>query len=486
MDLPLRELHPDAVARVAERWRQAGRDKQAVALLERLFVDIDRLDGRAEAAADTLLNAYLDIGAPRKKASFIAALQAAPDPTLRSCGWQRAATLASDKGDFARAWAAFGEAQRLTPNAPHLSHLEVLLLVSEGRREEAKSRAAFWTARLRRDAKHDHSELIDLLNSLAAGSDEGLMRTVQSGRGPLTQLAETLQRWPAPACEYRLDGNVELQASASLARLEGRWLDAREDGDAEALLALAASEPLTGQSFLILRDLSEIAPGLPGGLPGAAEAVSKRVLERGEALRRCVVGELKALDRELAWGFLDNRPLLTLVGYYVDAFAVERRDEVLDLMRWSVLTANPTDNVGLRDRLIHDLVAVGCAAEAIAVAGRYPDDFASTEYGRVLALFVAGRTDDAEAALRTAFAASPKVWKMLHAANPRRPRSRNPGFITVGGDDEAFEYRSHHLALWRSTGALRWGAGIRLASCPGRSPITAPGAPPAGRQGNLF
>ena len=151
-------------------------------------------------------------------------------------------------------------------------------------------------------------------------------------------------------------------------------------------------------------------------------------------------------------------------------------------MRWSVTTANPTDNTGLRERLIHGLVATGRAEEAIAIAAAYPDDFASTEYGRVLAHFAAGQPDVAEATLHRAFERFPKVWKMLHAANPKRPRSKNPGYITIGGDDEAWEYRASHLDLWRSTGALKWSMGIRM---PSTSKVKAPPPAPDG-QGKLL
>jgi tetratricopeptide (TPR) repeat protein len=230
---------------------------------------------------------------------------------------------------------------------------------------------------------------------------------------------------------------------------------------------------LAGQSFRILRDVTQIISALPENLPGSADALARQVLERGENLRRLVLGRLKALNKELPWGFLENRPLLTLVSYYANDFIESRPKEVLDLLRWSVNIANPTDNTGLREDLIHTLIATGEADEAIAVANRYPDDFASTEYGRVLALFAAGRLDEAEAALKSSVEKSPKVWKMLHAANPKRPASKNPGYITIGGNDEAFEYRQNHLALWRSTGALKWGAGIKLPTKPTAKPKTA-------------
>ncbi len=483
-ELPILELHPGALALVADDWRQCGREKDAIALLEILFAHLPELDERAEGAADMLLGAYLDTNAPRKKQKFIEALKEAPDKTLASTGWQRQTTVLSDRGDYAGAWAAFREAQRLTPNAPSLSHLEILVLVSEGRREEARARAAFWSAKLGRDAKYDHRDLIALLRDMADGSDDSTLRSLAATRGPLARLAEIIERWPPPACAYSLAGDVELVPDARLAACEGRWVKLR-DGmmDHDKWLDFLAREPLAGQSFRVLRDSVEILGMLPEGLPGSNDALARRLLERGEALRRTVLGKLHALDRELAWGFLDNRPLLTLVAYYVEEFAAAAPAETLDLLRWSVGVANPSDNTGLRETLIHALVAGGLADEAIAVAARYPDDFASTEYARVLAFFAAGRRAEAEAALKQAAARWPKVWKTLHAANPRASRMTGPG-ITVGGADEAYEYRARHLDLWRSTGALRWGSGIRVsAAAAGRKAVA---RPEDDKNGNLF
>jgi Flp pilus assembly protein TadD len=460
-ELPLLELPPESLAIVARQWVDEGQPKKAVALLEKLFVHLDQLDGRAELAADTLLNAYMEVNTPRQKQKFIEALKAAPDKALASTGWQRQTTVHSDRGNYAAAWAAFREAQRLTPNEPALSHLEVLVLVSEGRREEARARARFWAARLARDPQFDHSALIKLLHDLADGSDESLLRTLPLGRGPLADLAEAIARWPEPACHYRLSGGAELTAKKDLYELEREWSDLAEEGNLDSAIRFLGEQALAGQSFRILRDVVEIAGSLPENLPGSGDALARRLLERAEALRRLVLGRLKALTKELSWGFLDNRPMLTLVSYYIDEFAAARPTETLDLLRWSVRVANPNDNLGLREILIHTLVAAGLAEEAMAVAARYPDDIASTEFGRVLALFAAGRLAEAETALRAAAVESPRVWKMLHAANPRMPRI-NPRGITVGGNDEAYEYRRHYLDLWRASGALKWGAGIRI------------------------
>jgi tetratricopeptide (TPR) repeat protein len=467
---PLHELHPDALAIVAQRWLDQGVPKKAATLLERYFTHLDKFDERAEWAADTLLNVYLEMNAPRKKQKFVDALKAAPDKGLRSCGWQRQATICSDRGDYAGAWEAFREAQRHSPNTPALSHLEVLLLLSEGRDAEARARADFWIARLQRDPKSDHSDLIEGLRNMVGG-DAGKLKMMHLAHGPLGLLADTLTRWPAPACCYRLVGGCELEAKRELASLEDRWMDLCDSAGLEDLVEFAAQYPLAGQSFKILRDISEFAGLLEGGVPGSAETLSREVLKRGELLRHAVLTQLKALNKELPWGFLNNRPMLSLVEYFVGAFSDTRRDECLDLMRWSVTVANPTDNTGLREHLIHGLVAAGRAAEAINVAAAYPDDFASTEYGRVLAYFAAGKPEAAEAALRHVFRRFPKVWKMLHATNPRQPRSKNPGYITVGGDDEAWQYLANHLDLWRASGGLKWGVGIKLDSKPKKKAV---------------
>ena len=494
-ELPLHDLHPDALALVAQRWLDEGDAKKAISLLERYFTNLDKLDSRAEWAADTLLNAYLETNAPRKKQKFVDALKAATNKDLRSCGWQRQATIDSDQGNYIGAWDAFREAQRHAPNAPALSHLEVLLLLSEGRDVEAKARADFWIARLQRDAKYDHSELITVLRNMV-GSDAGKLQTLHFARGPLGRLADAVANWPAPACSYRLIGGCELEPKVELARLEGRWMDLRQSADLDDMIAFAAQFPLAGQSFMVLRDLSEIALMLDLGVPGSREALSRQILQRGEALRQAVLSKLKAQNRELPWGFLNNRPMLTLVQYFIDALEKTSPEECLALMRWSVTVANPTDNTGLRGPLIHKLIELGRPREAIDIAAAYPDDFAEIEYGRVLALFVNQQAEAAQASLRKAVERWPKAWKMLHAANPKQPRSKNPGYITVGGDDEAWHYRIDHRDLWQSTGALRWGAGVRISqpatkaaartkpAKPGAASL--PEAPEPDNQGQLF
>lgn len=466
-ELPLAELHPESLALVALDWQEEGSDKDAIALLEALFTHLPKLDGRAEHAADVLLNLYGDGSKSRKKRAFLEQLKAAPDKTLRSTAWQRQAVLACDRGEVIAAWAAFGEAQRLTPNAPALSHLEVLLLLSEGRRTEAKARADFWCARLARDGKYDHSGLMDTLRDMVSDDDEARLRTLALKDDPLGDVADISGDWPAPTCHYTLAGGEVLQAKAPLARVEKAWYEAFDphDPDSDGWIDLLEDEPLAAQSFLVLRDLVEWALDLPTMPPGGNIALAWKLLERAEVLRRTVLARLKAEDRELSWGHLENRPLLTLVAIRVTEFANRDPGETLELLRWSVLVANPVDNTGLRDTLIHRLAGEGRGEEAVAVAERYPQDLAFIDYGRVLAYHAAGRPDQATAALSQAITRWPKVWKTLNAAKPRKPKLEPMGF-RPGGDDEAWIYRDERLEQWRQSGALDWAAGLKAARLP--------------------
>lgn len=151
---------------VAQAWFEQERFDDVVALLEPVFEDVRGLDERAELAAEVLGNAWHARGDEARRLQLIATLKNAPDKTLRSAACQREATLNCDRGDLPAAWAAFAEARRLTPNNPMLAHLEVLLLLAEGRRADARARVDFWSAKLARDPDYDHSDLIGLLHQM--------------------------------------------------------------------------------------------------------------------------------------------------------------------------------------------------------------------------------------------------------------------------------------------------------------------------------
>lgn len=161
---------PQVLGLLADRWLENERFEDIVALLAPLFADLRKLDERAEYAANALMTSYLELQQYEARNDLIMRLKKSPDRVLRSTALQREATICSDNDDTRGAWRAFNEAQGLTPDDPSLSHLEVLLLLAEGREAEACARVEFWSARLARDPEHDNHDLIDALHALVETS----------------------------------------------------------------------------------------------------------------------------------------------------------------------------------------------------------------------------------------------------------------------------------------------------------------------------
>lgn len=158
----------------------------------------------------------------------------------------------------------------------------------------------------------------------------------------------------------------------------------------------------------------------------------------------------------LEWGWLDNRPFLRAChGLALDCLARGDTGEALAICQ-DLLDLNPNDNQGVRTLLVGCLFERRRPAEALAVCDRYPGDgMPALLFGRVLALFMLNRKDEAVAALAEAAEYSPLVAKELTKKTHHAPRDHYPGFITVGGADEAFYYWREAGDFWKRTpGAL--------------------------------
>jgi tetratricopeptide (TPR) repeat protein len=257
-----------------------------------------------------------------------------------------------------------------------------------------------------------------------------------------------------------------LEADAELAIVETEWGEvfmAEDDPDGDdpwndtAWVDWLAGHPLAWHSFAILEDLVmsiDCAPFDDGHLDDQLDALEDALLARALALLRLNLGENKADGCKLEWGWMENRPALRLLGQAIDL--AEGTAEELPLLEWLVLTLNPNDNQGLRERLVHVYADRGRAADALAVCERYPDDaLGGMIFGRILALYLLGREDDAVAVLAEAKERTPRIAKMLTAKRPRMPELE-PGLTTLGGADEAWYYRQSWRGVWERTGALDW------------------------------
>jgi len=480
--LPLAGLDLEEVGHIGDQWRRGGRAADAEALLERVFAEPDRLDGRAQFAFDVLADCYDVLGHPKKKERLIERIGQARDRTLRSAALHRRITILADRGERAEAWRLFGEAQRHEPGNPMLATLELTMLMGEKKFDRMRERGQFWIARLARDREHDYGDLIDKIRELVSDPVSISLKYDAAERPGLAQLRSLLAVMPPVACHYELEraeDEAELVPTPALAVLEAQWHDltqvAKPDltnldaGDPDAWERLApgipwlADHPLAWQSFEVLDDLALAVQDTD--LMAGAESLLEPLLARTQALLRATIEQNDGGDCAIPWGFVANRPALRLlVALYYLRRDQRRADEALALARWMVIGLNPHDNHGLREEYVRLLLERGDADGALAVCDRYPDDaIVGTLFGRPLALFILGRHVDAADALRAAHAGRPNVLPMLVADDPKAPRS-DDRWVEVGGKEEAWLYRRAHRALWERAGALPWARGIVVES----------------------
>lgn len=158
----------------------------------------------------------------------------------------------------------------------------------------------------------------------------------------------------------------------------------------------------------------------------------------------------------LEWGWLENRPFLRAYnGLALDAMQRGQTGEALAVWQ-DLLDLNPGDNQGIRSLVVECLFVRRRPADVLVVCDRYPGDgMPALLYGRVLALFMLDRKEDAAASLLEAARFSPMVAKELTKKTHPAPRDLHPGYVTVGGADEAYYYWRDAGEFWkRAPGAL--------------------------------
>jgi tetratricopeptide (TPR) repeat protein len=469
-NLPYSCLNLDELAYVANTWMSDGRAKDAARLLEGLFADWAKLDERAEPALYCLLDCYDRLNNPLKKKRLLERGMAAPDKALRASAMQRQCSIYADRGEYDLAWALFQQAQRLAPDDPGLSHLEILIFKSQGEHARARERAAFWIARLSKDPAGQYAGLIEFLRQATDDLSGSMLNVLQDNHPGLRRFVDLLTRLPAPACHYTLNpsGNSAgpLDPDAALQRLFPQWepysrallesSPAINWQDRLPWLTWLEKNPLAWQSFEILLDIVQALNETEPRVNGMEDDVVLPLLLRAEALLRLVIGRHHAEGQMLEWGWHENRSALGLLADLAHYLAAhDNQERAIDLMEWCVLTLNPHDNQGLRDPLIHHYLRVKRIDDALSLAARYPDDLPAMQYGGILALYMAGKIEEAARQLKQTVRAYPEIASMLLSANPRRP-ALNPGFSTLGGKDEAWYYREDNLDVWEQSGGLAW------------------------------
>ncbi len=178
--------------------------------------------------------------------------------------------------------------------------------------------------------------------------------------------------------------------------------------------------------------------------------LSKELWKRGVEVGRTVIPKrFKRGSSRIPWSNLDNRPFLRCLHGHAFALIDEGRvDEAIQAFQ-ELIDYNPDDNLGARDNLISMLIEKDRLGEAFELSKKYDDDSGPCiMYGRALANFLKGNIEDAERSLSDAIRYTPKAAEEILKKKHQKPEEWMPGYITVGGWDQAFYYWEMQGKYW--------------------------------------
>ncbi len=166
----------DALMGLADECLAAGRPKKGLQFLEPLFDGkVRRCDEDHDYALNLLCNLYDDLGYKKKKTALLTRIMAEVKRSpLRSGAGQRLAAMRMDAGEPEQAWETFRAAQRDDPKSASLGILEVQLLLGEGRSAQARERARFWVAQLRRQGFANDEGPVAFLSAVARDPEQAM------------------------------------------------------------------------------------------------------------------------------------------------------------------------------------------------------------------------------------------------------------------------------------------------------------------------
>jgi len=378
------KLPPAALGAAARRLVDGGDPEAAKRLLEPLFRGaLEAFDERHEEALDALCDAYGMLDEPRKKQALLERVARTASPALRVPALQRLATVLSDAGRHGEAWAAFRDAQRLEPDDPGLSSLEVTMLLAEGRGAEAAERAAFWSRRLRR-LGYDDPTFLGHLDTLAkgggAGAGEAFLKI--AGEAPNRLHAWLARQRQRRVPSYRVNAPAPLDAGDEEAFTRGvrqhllqlGVSKAGLNGHLEALRRQLGDFPKRSSEFESRpRELEDGADSSPGSMGAAAVLIAPAPLDATEEAWRKVYPHGKPLLVSLAiefardpWGEGFER-WLGFLETHDEAFdSLDILDDIATALDAHPLLGSPW----LREELLDPLLARAAAIVDAALAAR--------------------------------------------------------------------------------------------------------------------
>lgn len=160
------------------------------------------------------------------------------------------------------------------------------------------------------------------------------------------------------------------------------------------------------------------------------------------------------LTSRMLWLELENRPFMrayhALGLSILDSQGAASAIEVFARL----LSVNRSDNLGCRYTLMQCYLDLNEWQAALDLSQRYNNDTGpDIVYSKVVALFQLDQddeNDEAIEALTFAIDHYPNIAKELIKTKHSEPESKHPGYITLGGEDEAYDYWERNRKHWTS------------------------------------
>ncbi|MBN4073214.1 SEC-C domain-containing protein [Mariprofundus ferrooxydans] len=463
-----KHLPHSQLAFIAGEWMKIDEEQaeRGLLMLDPIFKQADsKLDYRDEEAFDSMAELCTVLQKPRKKSILVKRMMQHPDKALQAAALHRYCCILGDQGKDDEAWGYFKKAQRLDPNNPALSHLEILLLMQQGKIEQMQQRGRYWIKRLARMNKEGElDDLIDVINEMITDAPTAMGKLIEHdtpGAARLIAWLKTASQSPPPLLnkvQAYDDSSVIEPKTNRAAILERDWMDVMMGYDdpwenPDRWLQELEEHPELAGSSNVLDDLIQFVRVLD--TPNPMLTFEPLLMLAMFQIKRLLPQQPKV---PFDWGFMQNRPALRVLGFLIDSMVqMDDHQAALDLMEWSV-RLHPNDNQGFRSDLVNAYLRLNRDADALTLCDQYPEDFlVDICFGRTLALFRQGKRQLADTHLKKVIRQFPKVAAAITRTTMKQPKDLDPGLVACGGDDEAWYYRQDARELWVNTpGAMTW------------------------------
>ena len=468
---------PQALLEAAIISAETGQLGRAQRILEAFFRldDWSAVPEASEPAFELLTDVYQERGFTRKKADFVDQVVDRGPPFLKGAALERICLAFIDADNLADARDAFLRALKTIPDAPSLAYIETMLLLHEGRQEEAGSRADFWLRRLSRHPDID-PDYIDFLEVLAddpvAALAEQMVNSEEELAEPLTILQDMLEELPTAEplnYEHNVEGRLEYHVSERHEHDYTQWQDffgIHESQDsihesvtdpwpnAQEWLSELCQHPNWLDSPMVLQKLAMALAVRFGNLPWMIPAFFVPIATRLDTW----LAPVEAANEPFLWQDGDNEVLFRLGLSLV--IGMERGDVMRSrTLAQRLLRLDRDDNLGLRELLLEQLLREGDNEQALAMVEALTDDeqhWPGLTIGKALVMFRLGRLEEAEQSIMEVHRYNEHLPGLMMQTSPRR-EVRNDNVPEPGSRGEAWQYRVLMRDQWVSTpGAIEF------------------------------